>query len=117
MADMMFPKEGRKKPRKKHMDSIIQAKDGGCYLCEKLHGDFRKKWTEEHHIYFGHGQRAISEANGFKAYLCIEHHRTGKEAVHRCHETCLILQQDAQRAFEKSHTRGEFMELVGKNYL
>lgn len=117
MSDILFPKKPAKKNRRKHKDSIIQPKDGGCFLCERLHGDFRKKWTEEHHVYFGHGQRAISEANGFKVYLCIEHHRTGKEAVHMNHETCLQVQQETQRDFEKSHSREEFMDLIGKSYL
>lgn len=119
MADLLFPKQGRKKKRRKHMKSIIQEKDGTCYLCEKLHGDIRWKYTEEHHVYFGPGQRAISEANGFKVYLCREHHEHdgGPEAVHRNHETCMLIQQDVQRQFERNHSREEFMALIGKNYL
>ena len=35
MADLMYPKRRSKKPRKRHSPSIIQPKDGGCYLCEK----------------------------------------------------------------------------------
>ncbi len=119
MADLMYPKRQSKKPRKKHTPSIIQSKDGGCYLCEKLHGDYSVKRTEEHHVYFGPGQREISEANGFKVYLCRKHHihAGGPEAVHRNHETCLIIQQDVQRRFEQTHTRDEFMVLIGRSYL
>ncbi len=119
MADLLFPKAPGKKHRKKHMRSIIQSKDGGCYLCERLHGDYGIKQTEEHHVYFGRGQREISEANGFKVYLCRAHHQHdgGPEAVHRNHDTCLLVQQDVQRAFEKRHSRQEFMDLIGRNYL
>ena len=116
---MLFPKRKSKKPRKRHSPSIIQPRDGGCYLCEKLHGDYSVKHIEEHHVYFGHGQREISEAYGFKVYLCKKHHTHsgGPEAVHRNHETCLRVQQDVQRAFEKRYGREEFMRLIGKNYL
>ena len=74
MADLLYPKRRSKKPRKKHTPSIIQPRDGGCYLCEKLHGDYSAKRTEEHHVYVGPGQRDISEAWGFKVYLCRRHH-------------------------------------------
>jgi len=119
MDDLKYPKRRSKKPRKKHSPSIIQPRDGGCYLCEKLHGDYSMKYTEEHHVYFGHGQREISEAYGFKVYLCRKHHTHsgGPEAVHRNHETCLLVQQDVQRVFERTHSRGEFMRLIGRNYL
>ena len=118
MADLLYPKRRNKKPRKKHKHSIIQEKDGRCYLCMKLHGDYRVKRTEEHHVYFG-PLRDISEANGFKVYLCRKHHihAGGPEAVHRNHETCLMVQQDVQRRFEQTHTRAEFMALIGRSYL
>ena len=29
----------------------------------------------------------------------------------------LLLQQDAQKAYERTHTRAEFMVLIGKNFL
>lgn len=119
MADIMFPKKRDKKHRKIHPPSIIQPQDGGCYLCEKLHGDYSPKKIEEHHVYFGPGLREISERWGFKVYLCRKHHvhAGGPEAVHRNHETCLLVQQDVQRAFERTHSRQQFMEIIGRNYL
>lgn len=101
------------------MKSIMQAKDGRCYLCMKLHNDYKTGYTEEHHVYFGRGQRAVSEANGFTVYLCRRHHEHdgGPEAVHRNHDICLMLQQDVQRKYEQTHTRDEFMRLIGRNYL
>lgn len=117
MPDLLFPKEKGKGKKKKHRGSIIQPKDGTCYLCMKLHDDYRSKYTEEHHVYMGHGQRAVSEAEGFKIYVCAEHHRTGPEAVHRNHTVCLMVQQDVQKAFERTHSREEFMKLIGRSYL
>lgn len=118
MADLLYPKRKSKKRRKRHSESILPW-DGGCYLCEKLHGDYSIKKTEVHHVYFGTGQRDISEAWGFTVHLCRKHHihAGGPEAVHRNHETCLIIQQDVQRKFEKTHSRKEFMALIGRSYL
>jgi hypothetical protein len=50
-------------------------------------------------------------------YLCPEHHETGPEAVHREYAMMRMLQEDAQREYEKSHTRAEWMALIGKNYI
>ena len=83
----------------------------------KLNGDpCYHGYLEEHHI-FGGPNRGISEAEGLKVYLCIEHHRTGPEAVHNDAETMDLLRRDGQQAFEREHTRQEFIQLIGKNYL
>lgn len=114
---MMFPKQKQTKKRKKHKASILQEKDGTCYLCRKLHDDYRKHAViHEHHV-FGGANRSVSEAEGFKVYLCLEHHETGEEAVHRNNEMMRILQRDAQQEYERTHTREEFMRLIGRNYL
>lgn len=116
---MMYTKEmqvGKKKRRKKHKPSIIQKKDGRCYLCMLLDEDNGVKKTQEHHI-FGGPNRDHSEEAGLKVYLCLEHHTAGKFAVHRCKDTRRLLERIAQREFEEDHTREEFMEIFGKNYL
>lgn len=102
--------------RKKHGKSILQNKNGVCYLCYKLHRDFDWKQTEEHHAFFG-PLRTISEREGLKVYLCRDHHRTGPEAVHMNHEICRMVQRDAQKKWEETHTRAQWMELIGRNYL
>ena len=66
-SDMAFPKPGKKKKRKIHKKSILNSQKGICYLCARLNGDYSVKQTEEHHILFGAGQRAISEENGVKS--------------------------------------------------
>lgn len=102
------------KRRQRHKASILQKKDGRCYLC-MMQGDFRIKWTEEHHV-FGGPRRWISEAEGLKVYLCPMHHRTDTAAVHQNAETRKMLQEIAQTAWEKEHTHEEWMQLMGKNY-
>ena len=116
MSDLKYAKSKQAKKRKVHKESILQKKDGYCYLCMKLHNDYIRKITQEHHI-FGGPNRPISEAEGMKVYLCLEHHIYGPEAVHRNNKTMRYLQQAAQREYEKTHTRKQFMRLFGRNYL
>lgn len=114
---MMFPKPQQRKKRKKHKASILHCKDGTCYLCMILEGVYCKYSNlHEHHI-FGGPNRAASEAEGLKVYLCPAHHIDGPEAVHNNHANMRFLQQEGQKAYEYTHTREEFMKLIGKNYL
>lgn len=116
MSDLMFPKPKWKKRKKRHPPALIGREKGICFLCAK-NGDYRQKVTEEHHVFFGNGLREVSEANGFKCNLCIQHHRTGADAVHSSRETREYLCRIFQKEYEKSHTHEEFMHLIGKNYL
>ena len=109
---------------KKHKKSILQPKDGTCYICSRLHGDYRIKLTEEHHIFYGSANRKVSETEGFKVDLCRRHHNYEwgccPEAVHHNPTGAgmdLWLKQEAQRKYEETHSREEFMKLIGKNYL
>ncbi len=113
----MYPKQQRKKRRKIHPASILHPKDGTCYLCMRLNGEYRQQaYTEEHHAYDG-PNRVISEANGFKVYLCRIHHRSSPEAVHENAENMRLIQRDMQKKYEETHSREEFMNLIGRNYL
>lgn len=113
-----YPKPARKKKRKAHPASIMQRKDGVCYLCAKLDGDYRlHSYLEEHHAFPGNPGRAKSEAEGLKVYLCARHHRTGTEAVHKNREHMRLVQRDAQKVYEQTHTREEWMKMIGRNYL
>lgn len=114
---LKYPKNTEKKKRRKHRLSILHPDDGTCYLCWKLNHDCHIRNNLETHHVFGGPNRRISEEYGFKAKLCPEHHRTGPEAVHRNIKNMRLLQKEAQRVYEKTHTRGQFMELIGRNYL
>ena len=83
---------------------------GNCIICGN-------PYTEEHHVFFGKN-RKVSDRNGFTVWLCPEHHR-GPYGVHGKygHELDIRLKQEAQRAFEQEHTREEFLQLIGRNYL
>jgi len=92
------------------MKSIIQE-EKECYIThgtEDLH---------EHHIFFGKN-RKLSEKYGLKVWLTYEYHESDK-GVHgkNGHGLDMLLKSVAQREFEKTHTRQEFMQIFGKNYL
>ena len=117
MSGLMFPKNPGKKRKKIHPKSVMHQKDGTCYLCRELHDDYRyHRVLHEHHI-FGAANRCLSEKYGLKVYLCVDHHMTGPEAVHSCSETMDFLHKKGQQEFEQDHSREEFMEIFGKNYL
>lgn len=116
-SGLMFPKPKHKKKRKKHKKSILCTEKHVCYLCAHKYGDYSYKETEEHHILYGAGQRTDSEEEGLKVYLCREHHKEGPEAAHNCRETRELLCRIAQREYEKTHTREEWVERFRKNYL
>lgn len=114
---MMFPKTKKTARTRKTKKSIIQTKDGRCYLCMRLHGDHRIHGvTHTHHVYPG-ALRKISDENGFTVYLCPEHHVDGPKAVHNNQKNMRLIQKDCQRKYEETHTRQQFMDLTGRNYL
>lgn len=107
MADMKKVRKGS------HNFSVLQGKGKYCYFT----GD-EKGPLERHHIYYGSGMRQISDKHGFWVWLKPEWHR-GTHGVHGRdgHKVDLTLKQDCQRRFEETHTREEFMQIIGRNYL
>ena len=89
--------------------SIIQERKE-CYFCGKLTN------LERHHVFGGVANRPISEKYGLTVWLCHNCH-TGKDGAQYDKMKNLRLKQDAQFAFERNHTRSEWMKLIGKNYL
>ena len=72
----------------------------------------------DHHIYFGKGKRSKSEKYGFKVWLCYQHHE-GTFGVHgkNGHELDEYLKINCQKKYEERHSREEFMNIFGKNYI
>lgn len=93
------------------MKSILQSRKR-CYICRK---EFD---IHDHHIYFGNAKRTISERHGFKVWLCQEHHQ-GTNGVHgkNGHKLDMFLKEVCQQKYEYNHTREEFINLIGRNYL
>lgn len=107
------------------MDSILNTRKGTCFHCGR-HG-----FTEQHHIFFGSGRRAISDKEGLTVYLCSDCHR-GDDGVHGKFGEPLNteLKVLAQRTWEARYkttypynnhadkaAREAFVRLMGKNYI
>lgn len=96
-------------------ESIMQKDRTRCFLCG------RNGWgdpLEEHHC-FGGPNRALSEADGLKVYICGNRcHRNGPGAAHRNAGTANFLKAEAQLAWEARYgPREAFLRRYGKNYL
>ena len=111
-SGLAFPKTQRKKGRQSHGKSILQERKC-CYIT-----GYKGKTLHKHHIFFGCGQREISETMGFWVYLRHDWHEA-EDGVHGRdgHELDLWLKQECQQRFEENHSREEFMALIGRNYL
>lgn len=92
--------------------SILQS-EKKCYITGRTYN------LHKHHIYCGNPLRRISEENGFWVYLIGELHNQSNNGVHciNGHELDLSLKRDCQRKYEETHSREEFVNLIGRNYL
>ena len=89
--------------------SILQD-EKRCYFCGNTAN------LEKHHIYFA-ALRNTSERNGFVVWLCCKCHRDNKYGVHGNREMDLQLKRECQAKYEESHSRTEWLDLIGRNYL
>ena len=93
--------------------SIIQDDLKYCYLTGRTDN------LQKHHIYFGPKLRKISDKYGFWVWLTGHYHNQSNEGVHGKdgHELDMRLKRVCQRKFEETHSRDEFISIIGKNYL
>ena len=95
--------------------SYIQDKKE-CYLCRKL-GVSKEYPLHLHHVFEGNANRRISDEMGAVIWLCPEHHNMSNCGIHFNKDVDLEVKREAQRKYEETHTREEFMDLIGRNYL
>lgn len=101
------------------MRSIMQEEeDYTCYLCNES-PNFNDGNLEEHHVFFGKGNRTKSEKYGLKVKLhAFKCHRLGPNSVHKNKKVRLILEVKAQEKFEEVHgSRELFYKEFGINKL
>lgn len=100
------------------MNSIIQTTKE-CFLCGCQTPSGFWNGLEDHHVFFGTGNRALSEKRGLKVWLCGETcHRNGKNAVHKNRETDLYIKRHAQEVYESVYgDRSDFIREFGRSYL
>lgn len=91
------------------MRSILQDTKE-CFITGATDGLHR------HHIFGGRNRKA-SEENGFWVYLRADFHNMSDYGVHFNKQLDLMLKKTCQAKFEETHTREEFMRIIGRNYL
>ena len=83
----------------------------GCYICGY-------PYTEVHHIFYGTGNRKLSDEYGLTVRLCARHHRDYRDGVHGCNkELDYYLRRKGQEAFKEAYPDLDFIKLFGSNYL
>lgn len=94
------------------MAQSIMQDEKKCYITGQTNN------LHLHHVFAG-SRRKISDREGFVVYLAGWLHNQSEHGVHgkHGHELDLMLKQHAQIAYEKEHSREEFIALIGKNYL
>lgn len=82
-----------------------------CYLCARF-GRTELTYCHKHHVYPGKNRQA-SDVAGFVIPLCPRCH----SEIHEKYKLMKSVQQEIQREFEQTHSREEFMKIIGRNYL
>ena len=82
-----------------------------CHLCARM-GRTEMTYCHEHHVYPGKNRKASDKA-GFVIPLCPRHHAE----IHKKYKLMKDVQQEIQRKYEQTHSREEFMKIIGRNYL
>lgn len=100
----------------RYKEPLIKQMEGICMLCAR-EGKWNIQHTEVHHVLFGTANRKMSTKYGLVCNLCVDHHRVGPAAVHNNRENREWLCRVYQTEFEKTHSREEWMQIAGKNYL
>lgn len=91
-------------------ESILQ-KEKKCLVCGK------RSALHLHHVYGGYGNRQISDEHGFTVWLCGKHHNLSDVGVHSNPALDEAIKKECQRKYEETHSREDFMRLIGWNYL
>ena len=101
-SEQMKKKSSKQAKLERQRDKGI-VKEGICEFCGKY-----SKHLDQHEI-FGGSNRKRSILNNFVKKLCRE-----------CHSNENIINQlriDTQKEYERTHTRAEFIAIVGRSYL
>lgn len=95
------------------MRKSIISDERQCVVC----GDTRD--LHRHHIFYGTGNRTVSELMGCWCYLCPRHHNMSDHGVHADNLLDLKLKKQAQEILEKDKgwSREKFISMFGRSYL
>lgn len=88
-------------------DNAIQ-RTKKCFFCPS------KENLELHNIF---PDRDKCSKYGMRVWLCSYHHTEQPEGVHYNKDAADLLHEIAQFTFERTHTRKQFVDEFGQNYL
>lgn len=95
---------------KPHKSILVQPEDWDeCCVCGRR--------AEACHHIFGGPNRKISDREGFTVPLCNRCHNMSDNGVHFNMSLDRFMKRWAQKKYEETHTREEFLKLIGRNYL
>ena len=91
--------------------SILQT-EKECFICKTIFNLHR------HHVFYGTGNRKISDQDGCVVLLCVDHH-TGAHGVHHNRELDLEIKRKCEAAWLEYYgkTTADFIRRFGKNYM
>lgn len=90
--------------------SVITEDMEHCIICGR-------PYPQIHHVFYGTGNRKLSDKLGFVVPLCQEHH-TGPNGVHFNKKLDIALKRKSQKIYEsKVDTRNAFISTFGRSYL
>lgn len=94
------------------MSKSILQDEKKCYISGATNG------LQKHHVMNGPNRR-LAEEDGLWVWLRWDYHieNSPHNTPHNCREVDLMLKRVAQRRYEETHTRDEWMARYGKNYL
>ena len=95
------------------MSKSVISDEPACIVCGQTQNLHR------HHIFFGIGNRKLSEKHGCWCYLCARHHNMSDHGVHFDSTLNLKIQRMCQKILENKHgwSREKFIETFGRNYI
>lgn len=82
-----------------------------CYLCHIWNYSL-----DRHHLLTGVRHRTLADDDGLYIYICRKCHNNLHSSIHYI-DKLEELKQMAQRKYEETHTRDEFVERYKKSYL
>lgn len=110
MSDSVKAWRSGERDKNGYAQNILGGEDHFCFYCKKFCD------TARHEIFYGTGRRELCKEDGLWVPLCPYHHDF-EHQVGLEFESGKTLKQVGQHAYERTHSREEFIKRYGRNYL
>ena len=91
-------------------NSVLVEDQEHCVICGR-------EYVNRHHVFEGTANRKTSDKYGFWLPLCHKHHNGSNDAINFNKKLDLKWKRRAQRIYELTHTRQEFINEFIRSYL